>query len=393
MTRNDPNQERREPAEDVASPAAIAGLRVSPEPPPSPASRIWSEDLPYADLLAPAVLALIRRYRLRPLVAVRPGQLDDLARVGATLDDAGIEYGLWPMLDDDDGRWPNRHNATAFLAFVRRMFDRLAPAARPPIEIVFDLEPDLAWAKSLTALRPAALLGPRGAGPSPQPSNAKSRQGPATLVAAAEHCRDRGVAVTAAVLPMLAFDRAHHLGFERYLGTPVTDLGCARIDAMAYTSLFRGYSRGLLDRDDALALLVVTAAAHLNRFGPCAGLSLGAVGVGALGDEQTFADPDELLADASVARALGFTDLGLFDLRGVLARPPAEAWLDALIEGATGAPALGLDGVAAAVAVAPSWPRRPPDGNPTWPKTRKSAVLSRAARLASRALHHWPGGR
>ena len=55
---------------------------------------------------------------------------------------------------------------------------------------------------------------------------------------------------------------------------------------MLYTSLIAGYSRGVLGREDALALLAWGCRAAARRFGPRAGASLGAVGKGALGDAE-----------------------------------------------------------------------------------------------------------
>jgi hypothetical protein len=86
-----------------------------------------------------------------------------------------------------------------------------------------------------------------------------------------------------------------------------------------------------------VAFLAEVARASSRRFGPAAGVSLGAVGVGALGDEPTYRHPRELARDVSVARGLGLSALSLFDLGGVLSRPPAEAWLEAFT--ATEAPA------------------------------------------------------
>ncbi len=97
---------------------------------------------------------------------------------------------------------------------------------------------------------------------------------------------------------------------------------------MLYTSILEGWARGMLDRGDALALLGWSCRTAARRFGAIAGASLGAVGSGAFGDEPTYRSPAELADDVAVARAAGVDDLALFDLGGVLRRPPAEAWLD-----------------------------------------------------------------
>jgi hypothetical protein len=71
----------------------------------------------------------------------------------------------------------------------------------------------------------------------------------------------------------------------------------------------------------------------VRRWGDRAGISLGCVGTGAFDDEPIYTGPDALAADAAVARAAGCARLSLFDLGGVLARPPAERWLEAFVSG------------------------------------------------------------
>jgi hypothetical protein len=101
---------------------------------------------------------------------------------------------------------------------------------------------------------------------------------------------------------------------------------------MLYTSLFEGYSRGLLRRREAVALLDAGARTSARRFGARAGVSLGVIGSGILGDEPTYRDVSELAEDVSIARAAGIDDILVYSLDGVLARPPAEPWLDAIVD-------------------------------------------------------------
>ena len=63
-----------------------------------------------------------------------------------------------------------------------------------------------------------------------------------------------------------------------------------------------------------------------------ASISLGSVGVGALGDEQPYRSVAELAHDVSLARACGVDDLALFDLGGVLQKARPQDWLDAFVQ-------------------------------------------------------------
>ncbi|MDB4998076.1 MAG: hypothetical protein JWM74_5508, partial [Myxococcaceae bacterium] len=82
-------------------------------------------------------------------------------------------------------------------------------------------------------------------------------------------------------------------------------------------------------RARALRVLARTCTATRARFGGTAGISLGAVGLGALGNEPVYRSPTELAEDVAIARAAGLDDLTLLDLGGVLTRDDPEAWLEA----------------------------------------------------------------
>lgn len=94
---------------------------------------------------------------------------------------------------------------------------------------------------------------------------------------------------------------------------------------MSYTSLMEGYSRSMLRRRDARALLWAAAGAAVHRFGARAGVSLGCVGTGALGDERSYHSAAELADDVAIVRAAEIADIALFDLAGLLQRPPINA--------------------------------------------------------------------
>ncbi|WP_437986522.1 hypothetical protein [Sorangium sp. So ce117] len=292
----------------------------------TPRRRIWSELLPLEVVRAPGTLALLRRYALELSIAVRPATAAGLPDLAAACADAGVAVAVWPMIADEDGRWASAGNAAAFDAFVARLLDALDARRLAAAEVVFDLEPPIeAVRRALAGGRGALDLlggGPRGA-----PRWDEAQRAYAEL-AGAVHAR--GVATSAAIVPLVLADGPAR-GWEQLLGTPVSAPPWGRVGAMLYTSLFEGYSRGALGREDALALLAWGCRAAARRFGPKAGASLGAVGKGALGDEPVYRSVAELREDVAAAEGAGVSDLSLFDLGGVLARPPAEAWLEAFV--------------------------------------------------------------
>ncbi len=283
--------------------------------------RLWCETLPLASLASPALMGLVARYDLELLAAVRPADLDALPALLSSAHDRGVRLGLWPMLDDADGRWVSAANIDRFDAFTQRVLDRCG--ALLPAEAAFDLEPPFGLV--------SRWLSRNGVRAAPRLRRAPVAEARAALAATIARVRDRGVTPSAAVVPMVLFDApgGRHAPWQRALGTPVDGLAWGHVSVMAYTTMFEGWSLGTMRRDDAVALLGDCCARARARFGDAAGVSLGAVDTGALGDEPVYRSPAELARDVAVATACGVGDLTLFDLAGALRRAPVEGWLEA----------------------------------------------------------------
>jgi hypothetical protein len=277
--------------------------------------RIWCETLPY-EALNEAVLQALRHRSIELLLAVRPPDAPRVAAAVRACRDAGVRVSLWPMLDDAQGRWASAINAEAFARFLRQV------VAHGCDGVAFDLEPPIERMRALLggSVRPdvratvLAFAGARG-----------------TYADLARELKARKLHVVAAVLPLVLFDReGQHPTWQKLLGTPVDGVPFDHVSVMLYTSLLEGWSRGMIARKDARGVLGVLSRAAAARFGSAAGVSLGAVGTGAFGDEPVYRSPDELADDVAIARAAGVDDLTLFDLGGAVARG-LDVWLDAFV--------------------------------------------------------------
>ncbi len=276
--------------------------------------RVWCETVPYEELVRPPVVELFARRDLDLLLAVRPWQLAEIADVVRRFHDRGVFVAVWPMLADGEGRWVSAESAPAFIAFA----DAVLAAAPFADELVLDLEPPKATLAKWKNWRPTWRQ-------TPTPSRYHDAR--AVLTEATHRWRaDRRV--TTALLPLLALELRGQW-IQRAVGTPATMLAIDRHSVMAYTSLIEGWSRGIINRRRAETVLAGCARLTQLRFGEAAGLSLGAVGVGAFEDEPEYRNPGELARDVAIATAAGITELSLFDLGGVLRRGPPEAWLEA----------------------------------------------------------------
>jgi hypothetical protein len=283
--------------------------------------RVWCETLPLDALADPSLLGVLAARDVELLAAVRPPDLPLVPPLLRCAAEAGVRVGLWPMLSDDEGRWASAHNAERFCAFAEAVAARGEGSAALR-EIAVDLEPPFGVVSRLVSRTSSAAL-PR----SPFAPLAPARRRFARLV---EGLRGRGIDVSAAVLPMVLFERGgEDGGWQRLLATPVDGVPWSHVSVMAYTSLFEGWSLRTLTRQSATSLLAACCLRAKERYGAAAGVSLGAVDTGAFGDEPTYRSPEELCDDVAITRAAGIEDITLFDLAGALRRAPLDPWLDA----------------------------------------------------------------
>jgi len=284
------------------------------------------------ELAGRRALSLLSRYGLEVLVAVTPETRSGLPEVLRALHDHGVFAAVWPMIDDDEGRWASARTLPRFVAFVDALTADLARAGAPLAEIAVDLEPPFFVAKAASH---GAWLGPLRTALDLRADYA------AASVALRDFVARLGasVQVSCAAVPLVLLDGAdgparEEAGtpfFQGLLGTPVDGVRFGSVSVMAYTSILEGWSRGLLDRRASLGVLGECARLARARYGARASISVGTVGTGAFTDEPTYRDVAELAEDVAIARAFGVDDLSLFDLGGVIRRGPAEAWLEAFV--------------------------------------------------------------
>ena len=281
--------------------------------------------MPHRRLMERSLLAGLEERGIQLLAAVTPPEVDTAADLVLACRAAGISVGLWPMLDDASGRWASARSMAAFVPYVEHLLTELHRRTAMPDVLAVDLEPPIA--------RTRRLLG-SSAGPAlmeVRPHPAIGDMGGGALVELMQQLHALGVETITAFIPALLCDQRRIRGWGRVLETPLPEAPPGRLAAMAYTSLFEGYSGGLLRRADARALLGAFCAVARRRWDGRAAIALGAVGMGALGDERVYRSPTELADDVAIARAAGVDDIALFDLGGALGRAPAERWLDALV--------------------------------------------------------------
>ncbi len=270
-------------------------------------------------LVDPATWKLLGRYGLDVALSVRPSDVERVPAWATLAAEHKVTALLWPMIADEQGRWLSTSNAETFATFVREVKTRA-----PHLGIALDLEPPFAVVRAALdgGFRAAAALLAEGRATSEQAA------GRETIEALCCELSGASGGVTLAVVPFVLADGDQVGAWGRVFGAPF-GLSVTRVNAMLYTTLVEGYSKGLVRREDACALLAAGCAAAVRHFGSKSAVSLGAVGSGALGDEPVYAEPAALAEDVAIALAAGVRDIWLFDLGGVLNRSRPEEWLSA----------------------------------------------------------------
>lgn len=257
----------------------------------------------------------------RRAVAALSGSIAYAARA---LSDVGVAIDVWPQLADED-RFLNTRTARRFherlLPLLHALAARDVAGAAPGLFL--DVEPTLALLEGAWALGDGVPVAARARGLSRLVGGVvgavwDARQGRRDLRELLSDLRALPFSTIAAVPPpvlpldALAGDAALHW----LLGCPAVDDDGAplfsRSAALCYAPILarRGASRDAQHR--ALSLW---AARHKERGDA---ICLGPLSTGLLGDEPTYESPEHLRHDLTAVRALGFDDVTLYSLEGLL---------------------------------------------------------------------------
>ncbi len=323
--------------------------------------------VPLAELASPLVMDALGRLAradvgraVRVVVVVElpdaaeAAQIADLA--GAFVDaahalgDLGVALDLWPQLPDGD-RFLNTRTARRFHERLLPLGHAVAAAPQPSLApgLFLDVEPTLATLEGAWSLGPGVPLGARVRGLSRLLGGVAgaawdARQGRRDLRELARDLAALPLAVIAAVPPpvlppsLLLGAVSSSAAQHWLLGCPVDDDDgeplFPRTAALCYAPLL---SRVGADRDAQHRALALWAARHRDVADA---ICLGPLSTGLLGDEPTYAAVAHLRHDLAAVRALGYDDVTLYSLEGLLfgprgdpldgARPDLDEWLAAL---------------------------------------------------------------
>jgi hypothetical protein len=293
---------------------------------------VWAEFLSYEQAAAPSTLRLLRRFDVRLCLSAPDGALrDSLAHLLRAYADAGLDVALWLLLPKAIGYWPSERNAAAFAArlddlFVWSDWQRVR-VAWIAVDLELPLPQALAYrrGRSLRRLVTTLLIAR---------SNLNARrfaQAVDQYRAILDSIHARGAQALCAAHDYIAED--FHLGapiVQDFLETPVVDVAWDIVSTMIYNSLV--VEQFGVTLDDARWMQYEIGCELRRAFGARAGLSLGLTGVGVLGDEPHYSQPQDLAPDIAAAKAAGIDDIAIFNLEGILNSPDPAAWFQVAID-------------------------------------------------------------
>lgn len=295
--------------------------------------RVWSEFLPFDDLVKPDVVGLLAEYRVGLNVAVHHDRSwNDIEKLLQVYKERNVSAAFWVLLAKEDGYFPNERNIEKFRKRLFELMDGIASRGLAMPDIAVDLEPPL---EEMELRRSKKKEDRRKAR-----QRMKLNVDPARFQAASgeyrklnEEIHQRGAKTLVAASPTIADDlRNGDVYTQDLLETPVTTVPWDRVSIMWYVSMLTGYSKGFIPYNMARYQLFRDAKTIVERLGPeRASVSLGVTWTGVLGDEPYYQKPDDMRPDVEAAKAAGVRHIWIYNLEGILKAPRPADWLEMVL--------------------------------------------------------------
>lgn len=317
--------------------AALSLFGCSSDPPPTTPmagfSGAWAEFMSPADVRAALPLLEGRGVAVHmawPAEEIGDAALSQIVRDAA---EASVEVRPWLLLAEADGYWPGSSNAALFADAAVALMDGWQADGLPPSTLLVDMELRYDRATELQALLGApepdlqAVVDLLSAGIDPPQFSAATD----IYAALVDDAHARGWRVALTTLPQMLDDYADGDDqLRQAFGIPIDGIDWDVMTFQAYRTLFGDLLAGI--SDDPLTSYFVYDHARLaiELFGERAGVDIGLVGAGVT-PSSVYVDAADLAGDVEAALAAGVPRdrINVYNLDGIIARTPAEAWLAA----------------------------------------------------------------
>lgn len=276
------------------------------------------------------VINIFKEFDVCLNIAVPYGSLgENFSRLLRRYEEEDVEVCLWLLLPFELGYWPSEVNVQEFSSYIDEVFnwadeeDLFVPwigvDLETPIYQLYDL-----WKKPFFEKFPAALrLGF---------SNLNEDRFDDAVVgfnSVLDKIHAYGAKTLTAVDPVVINDGVMENNFiQDLMEVPIFDVEWDRVSFMIYTSMLSGYSRGLISRKDSTYLLYNYLTDAKEILSDRAAVSVGLTGIGVIGNEPHYSEPESLKPDIEAALAAGIKDLSIFSIEGILNKENPKTWFE-----------------------------------------------------------------
>jgi len=269
--------------------------------------------------IAPVVELPSRRTETEAVVDSLLRASENLARA-----DSRLSLDIWPHLPDDRTRFLNGMSAARYRERIRPLLEGIDAHRRSfacPIGFSLDVEADQRFLMAAWSMREGVTLSKLATLVTGTVEHARvARSGLRDLVALRDEVRALGLPTHVAIVPfafgVMRSRRLRHLllacpDFDEH-GAPLWD----RPASMCYTTLLRRLW-GDRNRIGEQRVLRAWARRHVEAGLPKA-IVLGQLSHGVMRDEPVYDRVQDFREDARLVREMGFEDIGVFSLEGLL---------------------------------------------------------------------------
>lgn len=244
----------------------------------------------------------------------------------------GIEVRPTLTLSNAEGYWPNSTNATLYDGYARQLVDAWAAAGLKPTTFVIDMEMPIARVQSFSQL--ARAFDANSLITFLQQGINRNQYAVATRIYRdlVTYLHGKGWHVQLSTLSQMVDDYADgDDGLRQAFNVPLEGIAWDEINVQIYRTLNELVVKSVAGPTTSYYVLDYALRAHLI-WGSRAGVSIGCTDPGDLApDAPSYRDGDQLREDVDAAALAGIprSQVGLYQLRGIVRRPPVQQWFPA----------------------------------------------------------------
>ncbi|MEW6776450.1 MAG: hypothetical protein AB1405_09165 [Bdellovibrionota bacterium] len=281
---------------------------------------------------ARGALPLLAQKGIAVVLHWKASDLDNLERWNFAAEAAaqGVEVRPWLLLSEAEGYWPGSTNAPLFASKARQLAALWKSRGLPPTTFVVDMEMRIDRYRKLNEMISAPIPNVLAIAWFLRSGINRWQYYQATLTYAAlvNDLHQAGWRVHLTTLPQVADDYSDgDDGLRQALGIPVDGIAWDAVSIQAYRTLFSAYSFV-----GPLTPFFVYDYGRMAQqvWGTRAAIDIGITGNG-MDSAPTYVDGNDMRKDVEAALSAGFfaDEIFVYNLQGILDKPPASSWFEA----------------------------------------------------------------